>query len=522
VPNGRRVEHAQVGHRPLDQQAAPVQAELPGPQPGCLADGLLPGEHLLLADIAPQQPREAAPGPGVLQPRRGAVVRADPDQRAGHDRPHVVLAHEPQHDRGRGVVGHQVAEGVPGVAAAGRLGQGAADHRRVAVAGQQHPVRVGLGPGAVADLAALGRGPQGRPGRRVAQLGPHRLGAAGGHGRGQQGAEHGRAGVVRVLVTLGVDPGQPGRGQPLQQPPGVSVGGRAGRLAVRHLEPGPGRPGDRHRLLEGRLEVRPLVAHVGGVGAAVGGRHPGQGDQLAGRGVAAGHVDQPAGEPDRPGLERLGGQGGHGLGRPGPQPLLQAVGGQPQGVVPDQQGQVVGRAGPVQAAGQLGEAGRLDRDAAGQAAPQGGRDLGRAGVQGGEGEPAVAHHLGGHALEELERLGLVAQVDQVGVGVGVDEPGGDGQPVAVDPSQPGRRVAADRDHPPPGHGHVRDPAGVAEPVVDGPALQQQPGAGHVGPVATGREGSATQSLQEPAYRAAGIPAASRARTRWAATTPEPQ
>ena len=42
------------------------------------------------------------------------------------------------------------------------------------------------------------------------------------------------------------------------------------------------------------------------------------------------------------------------------------------------------------------------------------------------------------------------------------------------------------------------------------------------PVATGREGSVTQSLQEPAYSDAGMPATSQARTRWAATTPEPQ
>src|SRR3712207_7235124 len=41
-----------------------------------------------------------------------------------------------------------------------------------------------------------------------------------------------------------------------------SVGGPPGRLAVRHLEPHPGRPGDRHRLLQGRLHVGALVPHV--------------------------------------------------------------------------------------------------------------------------------------------------------------------------------------------------------------------------------------------------------------------
>jgi hypothetical protein len=459
----------------------------------------------------------------VLKAERGQAVGADPDQRAGQDRPHVVLAHQPDDDGGRGIVGHQAAEGVPGVAVAGRLGQGAADQAGVAVAGQQHVGWAEAGPAAVADAAALGLGAQPRPGGRVAQAGPHGLGAPGGHGRRQQRAEDGGPGVVRVLVALGVDPLQPGRGQPPQQPPGRAVGGPAGRLAVRHLQPGPGGPGDRHRLVEGRAQVGALVAQVGGVDAAVGGRHPGQGDQLKGVGVAAGHVDQAAGEADGPGGEGLGGQGGHPGRRPRAQPLLQAVGGQPQGAVADQQGQVVGRSGPVQAVGQLAEAGRPDRGAAGQVAPEGGRDLGRGGVQGGEGEPAVAHHFGGHALEELERLRLVEQVDQVGVGVGVHEPGRDGQAVAVDPAQTGRRVAADRHHPPPGHGHVGHPPGSAEAVEDGPALEEQTGRGHgSGPVATGREGSVTQSLQEPAYSVAGIPAASRASTRWAATTPEPQ
>ena len=205
---------------------------------------------------------------------------------------------------------------------------------------------------------------------RVAQAGPHGLGPAGRHRRGQQRAQHGRAGVVGVLVALGVDAVEAGRGQARQQPAAHAVGGPPGRLAVRHLEPHPGRPGDRHRLVQGRLQVGALVAHVGGVDAAVAGRHPGQRHQLRGAGVAARHVDQPARQPDGPGLERLVGQVGHPLRRPRPQPLVQPVGGQPQGPVPDQQGQVVGRPGPVQPPGQLPEPRRLDRHAPGQAAPE--------------------------------------------------------------------------------------------------------------------------------------------------------
>ena len=149
-----------------------------------------------------------------------------------------------------------------------------------------------------------------------------------------------------------------------------------------------------------------------------------------------------------------------------------------------------------------------------------------AGSSGAKVSPQLPDHLGGHALQELERLRLLQQVHQVRVGVGVDEPGRDVAVPAVDPPQPGWRVAPDRHHPPAGDGHVGDPAGAAEPVEHGPALEQQPGPGHrrhgVGPVATGRDGSATHSLQEPGYRAAGRPATSRASTSWAATTPEPQ
>jgi hypothetical protein len=130
VANGGRVEHAQVGHRALDQQAAAVEAELAGPQPGGLADGLLPGEDAQLAHVAAEQSGEAAPGPRVLEAARGAVVGADADQGAGHDGPHVVLAHQADDDGGRRVVGDQLAQRVPGVAAAGRLGQGAAGHAR--------------------------------------------------------------------------------------------------------------------------------------------------------------------------------------------------------------------------------------------------------------------------------------------------------------------------------------------------------------------------------------------------------
>jgi hypothetical protein len=107
--------------------------------------------------------------------------------------------------------------------------------------------------------------------------------------------------------------------------------------------------------------------------------------------------------------------------------------------------------------------------------------------------------------------------------MGVHEPGRQVEALAVDPPQPGRRVAPDPGHPPLDHRHVRDPSRTPEPVEHGPAPEQHAGAAHgSGPVATGREGSATQSLQEPAYSDAGMPATSQARTTWAATTPEPQ
>ena len=111
--------------------------------------------------------------------------------------------------------------------------------------------------------------------------------------------------------------------------------------------------------------------------------------------------------------------------------------------------------------------------------------------------------------------------------MGVHEPGRQVQVLAVDPPQPGRRVAPDPGHPPLHHGHVGHPSGTAEPVEHGPALEQQAGARSrgSGPVATGRErGLVTQSLQELAVvgTATRMPATSQARTRWAATTPEPQ
>ena len=66
-----------------------------------------------------------------------------------------------------------------------------------------------------------------------------------------------------------------------------------------HLHPGPREPADAHRLVHGFEELTLLVADVRGVEAAALRHHPGQGHDLAGRGVATRRVLEAGGETER-------------------------------------------------------------------------------------------------------------------------------------------------------------------------------------------------------------------------------
>ena len=170
---------------------------------------------------------------------------------------------------------------------------------------------------APSPIRPLGLGAQ-RPWKiRVAQPVPHGLGATGGHRRRQQRAlstvapascrywspwastPASRAAASRSSSR----PPVPWAARP---PPCGATPAAGPRPWRRSSPPRPGPPpGGRPRRAGGsrrRRRRRPP---------------PGQRDQLAGAGVAAGHIDQPAGQPDRPGLERLGGQRRHRSAAPG-------------------------------------------------------------------------------------------------------------------------------------------------------------------------------------------------------------
>ncbi len=323
------------------------------------------------------------------------------------------------------------------------------------------------------DHGVVGRRRPPHPGRhlraerlRIGAPRPERLDAVLGRLPREERHQERRARGVRVLVAPDVDTLGARAVERLEQQRALPLVLRTERLAVRDLHARAGATTDVDRFVERRAEPLALVAHVGGVRAPPPGRDPRERHDLVGLGVHRRDVDQPGREPDRPGTERLFRQRAHGGERVVRELPARAVRGQSKRPVADERRDVVGRAGGLDAVEVVGERSRRDRDAGKQVAPRfldvgGGRVVQRC-----HGESAIAHDLGGHALQQLERLRLGHHRHGVGVRMRVDEPRRDEPPLGGDRPRCRSDVVPHRDHTTRLDRDVGSHAGRAQPVVD--------------------------------------------------------
>ncbi len=274
---------------------------------------------------------------------------------------------------------------------------------------------------------------------------------------------------VRVLVAAHVHPFEAGLAQLGQQHARLPVVGPARDLAVRHLQPDAGPPRDLDGLVQRGGQAGALVAHVRRVRHPVPVRHLGQRHQFRRAGVAARRIDEAARQPARPCGEGRRRQLAHPFQVALAQALVEAGHGPAQRRVPDERRHVVGRPGVLDGVQVLGER-PVGHVLAGQLLQRGGG--------GGVGEAAVAVDLGGDALEQLERLRPRHQRHQVGVRVGVHEPGGHRQPGRVDHPARVPEVAAHLHHPVAGDGDIAHDGRRAETVVHRSATQDEIGHAH--------------------------------------------
>jgi hypothetical protein len=199
IDHGIRIEDRDIGGHSRRDEPAIDHPDRVRRQRRHLADRILPGEHALLANIASEDARKAAPGawmlPGVQ--RRPAVagnrrrrVLQDPDEILFRSEPHdpgLVALLEDAHDR--------LAR--RHLLLAGDVDELALDRRQVDAA-RAAEARVHCRLGLLDDAGAL---------RRIVKSGQHRLAAAVLRPRGDsQCAEPCLAGEIRVDVGGGVCP----------------------------------------------------------------------------------------------------------------------------------------------------------------------------------------------------------------------------------------------------------------------------------------------------------------------------
>ena len=202
------------------------------------------------------------------------------------------------------------------------MGRGRAGRRaRAATAPAQsgwladHEMTMPSQPGSAAtfsqpEMPACHLGPDPVPHVEVGQGGDAGIHPEAEQGRRQDRGEGRRRGRVRVLVGPDVEPLGPGTLQQRDRLAGPAPHRAGAALEMRDLEPRPGHARIRRRahggdrLLEGGEHAGRLVAHVGGVQPATPGRGRYEQCHLVGSGVHPGRVDQPARQPERPGVHR--------------------------------------------------------------------------------------------------------------------------------------------------------------------------------------------------------------------------
>ena len=318
----------------------------------------------------------------------------------------------------------------------------------------------------VLGLAALGR--------HLVQLAPGQFGEGLAPGdddaAGQQHAvflEHGGAGHVGIGVQRHVLRGHGALDQ-RQRFPGAAEVGLAGQLVVRDHHGHVQLAADAEGLFQRRHDVLALVAHMGGVDAAVRGQRPADLDDLLGGGVGGGRVEGAGGDADGAAGHRLLGQRAHGvdLGRRGRAMQVRHDGGAQRGVA-DHAGGIDGGGRGAQRVQVVGEAGELVRAALVQQVQRRRR---RGMRQRRQADAAVAGDHGGHALRDLGRHVAPAQQVVVVVRVRVDEAGRDHQAGHVDAFARGRAAqVAHGGHAVAAHAHVGLDAGRVAAVDDGAA-----------------------------------------------------
>ena len=333
-----------------------------------------------------------------------------------------VLAAEPA-DLGEGAA-RQVGVGVAGAAEPDAVPGPLLGEVALAAAAALGPVGEGVG----LDGAALLRVPEPAQQRLVAAVeGPGRQQRL--QGRGADRVGDGVAADVDAALPQGVQVGQQAGGGPEHGGP---------RLHVGHVAGHPGALGHGGDLGHGLGDPLRLVADVAGVDAAEGGDHLAEGDELVQRGVGPGGVGQAAGEADGAVLHGPGGELPHALHlRRRRLAVVPAHGRHPHVPVAHEGGHVGADALVLQAGEVAVEAGPVALEAAGHGRVQGavvglvvpGRRRRHAAVADDLGGDPLGHGGGGAALH---------QEGEVGVGVDVDEAGGDEAPGGIDPGRPPR------------------------------------------------------------------------------------
>ena len=223
---------------------------------------------------------------------------------------------------------------------------------------------------------------------------------------------------------------------------------------------------DADRLVDGVEDHRGLAADMGKVVAAPRGHRLGERDQFVGVGIGTGRVDEARREAERAGVHRLAEQPLHrshvvGVGRP----RLESHGGDAQGAVADEVRDVDGGADRAERVEVLRERLPAQVEAGADAAGPAPDDLALVGAQRRLRERAHPDDFGRHALADFRLSRRTTEVEEIGVGVHVDEPGRHRVSGRVDHA--GRlagQVPADGDDPIAFDGDVRRPGGRARPV----------------------------------------------------------
>ena len=445
--HGVRVEQDQIGDRSHRDPSPVVQAQPVGRQGGEMDDRLGKRQHLLFPDVPAQVPGEGAGAAGVGLVAHQQTVAAAHVTLVAHDRADVGLVADVMEDaHGQTVLDQQVAEhlGRGPLLGPGDLGDGAAHpagERGIAHSGDLHGVPVDRDP--MVPVAALDLHHLSDPGASVG-FGQHLQGVlevAGGGPARQQRRQGRGAGQVRVGVQGDVRPTFEGPVDQLQQLAGAPAVLGEVHGGVGQVHRASGALADLEHLPVGLEGSGPIGALVGAVVAAVRGDHLTQSHQLLGVCEHPGHVGQARGHPEGAFAHALVDLFAHRLQlRRGRRPAGGADHIHADRALWQQVGDVGGAAAPVDLGQVLGDAAPAEIELGGHSVPAGDPvpHPGHGGVRDGcVGQAVLADHLGGHPLQGPGEVLTVGQHGQVGVGVHVDEPGGEGESVRMDAPRAG-------------------------------------------------------------------------------------